>query len=373
MVIEFLRSKNIKRNLETVNNKTTNLLTLKEEVVMKPYIASKLIFTLSLMVVVLITGCDNPFESNEPQSPNSSNTQIFMKVAENSSSVNSFTPNYNEEHAMALAGSLGKDMYPIKVGQKMSLVEKNLALQKDSATAIGTLTQKYEGRLIIQGSFNQPTIGIRQKVDTTIVKDFSTVITRIIKFKKVDDTGDDEKDWKVEAVSLPNGGSEGNTIQIAGIKLTSQNGTEHYIDDPNTYFFKAGKEKGGDDDEDDNNNFEIGFGNHGRDWKNLLTWYKRNQAIKLTVEVISNSSEPDFLTVTYGAGMNGNQKNKEKFDLVSTQQEGSYYRKVYERKWSTSSHATRMHAVINAFPRNVVYDTDTAVEVKTWGIPYRVK
>jgi hypothetical protein len=71
--------------------------------------------------------------------------------------------------------------------------------------------------------------------------------------------------------------------------------------------------------------------------------------------------------------MNGSSRNKEIFDLVSSQQDGAFYKKVYERKWKTNSHAARMHAVINAFPRTVVYDTDTAVEVNTWGIPYRVK
>jgi hypothetical protein len=323
--------------------------------------------------VILVYGCDNPFENNEPQFSNSSTIQNFMKVAENSTSVNSFTPNYNEEQAMALTGTLGKDLYPIKIGQKMTVIEKNLTLQKDSTTAIGTLTHKYEGRLIIQGSFKQPTIGIRQSVDTTIEKTFTTVITRIIQYKKVSNTGDDEKDWKVEAVSLPNGGTEGSTLQIKRIILTSQDGTELYIDNPNTYFFKAGKEKDDDREDDDNHGFEIAFGQPGLGWKNLLTWYRKNHTVKLTVEVLSNSSEPDFLSVTYGASMNGSSRNKEIFDLVSSQQDGAFYKKVYERKWKTNSHAARMHAVINAFPRTVVYDTDTAVEVNTWGIPYRVK
>lgn len=365
----------MKINDNAVKNRITISSTTKKGAAMKQHAALKLFFALTLLVAVFVTGCDNPFDSNEPQSANSSETQKFMKVAENSSSVNSFTPNYNEEQAMALAGSLGKEMYPIKIGQKMNLVEKNLVLQKDSTKATGTLTQKYEGRLIIQGSFEKPTIGIRQMVDTTIEKTFTTVITRIIQYKKVGSTGNDENDWKVEAVSLPNGGTNGNAIQIAKLILTSQDGTELVIDDPNAYFFKAGKEKAEDDDEedDDNHGFEIGLGRHGDGWKNLLTWYKKNQTVKLTVEVLSSSSDPDFLSVTYGAAMNGNVKTKGKFDFVSSQQEGPYYRKVYERRWTTNSHAARMHAVINAFPRSVVYDTDTSVEVKTWGIPYRVK
>lgn len=361
----------VKTNL--LKSMTTAINTKKKGTLMGQSAIAKW-FIVTLLVAVFITGCDNLFDSNEPQSSNNVETQKFMKVAENSPSVNSFTPNYNEEEAMVLAGSLGKDIYPVKIGQKMNLIEKNLTLEKDSTTATGTLTQKYEGRLIIQGSFKQPTIGIRQTVDTTIEKTFTSVITRIIQYKKVGNSGNDEFDWKVEAVSLPNGGTEGENIQIARIILTSQDGTELVIDDPNSYFFKAGKEKNEDDDQDDDNHaFEIGFGRHGHAWKNLLTWYKKNQTVKLKVEVLSSTQDPDFISVTYGAALNGNTKSKEKFDFISSQQEGSIYRKVYERKWRTNYHAARMHAVINAFPRTVVYDTDTVVEVKTWGIPYRVK
>lgn len=343
---------------------------------MKHYAAKILPLTLTIVVIVImVNGCNDPLEINEPQSVNSSETQKFMKIAENSSSVSSFTPNYNEGQVMALSGTLGKDLYPIRIGQKMKLVDKNLTLIKDSTTATGTLVQKYEGRLIIEGSFQPPTIGIHSRVDTTIQKTFSTTITRMIQYKKVANTGNDTLDWKVDAVSLPYGGTTGDNIQLVKITLTTQDGTEVVVEDPNAYFFKAGKERkyDNDDEDDDNHGFEnaSGFGGHG--WKNLLTWYKKNQAVKLTVEVLSKSSEPDFLTVTYGAMMNGNTGTKEKFSLVSSVQEGTYYRKVYERNWYTHSYATRMHAVINALPRSVVYDTETSVEEKTWGIPYRVR
>ncbi|MEW6702083.1 MAG: hypothetical protein AB1298_05135, partial [Bacteroidota bacterium] len=324
---------------------------------------------------VVINGCKDPLGIIDPQLRNSNEAQKFLAIAEKSSSVNSFTPNYNEEKAMLLAGTLSKELYPIRIGQKMKLVDKSLTLVKDSTTATGTLVQKFDGTLIIEGSFQQPTIGIRSRVDTTIQKTFSTTITRMIQYKKINNTGNDTMDWKVDAISLPNGGTSGDNIQITKIILTTQDGTEIVIEDPNTYFFKVGKEKENDDEEEENDNheFEIRLKMMGHGWKNLLTWYKKNQPVKLTVEIISTSSEPDFLTLTYGAMMNGNSGTKEKFDLVSSTQEGVYYRKVYERKWYTHSYATRMHAVINALPRYVVYDTETSVEEKTWGIPYRVK
>ncbi len=324
---------------------------------------------------LILSSCKSPIDLTEPMTQNSSTTQSFMQVAENSSTVSSFTPNYNEGQAMALAGMLAKDVYPIKVGQKMTLTDKSLTLVKDSTTATGTYIQHYNGELIIEGTFQKPTMGIGTKVDTTLHKTFTTTITRLIQFEKVASTGNDTLDWKVKAVSLPNGGTGGGNIAITKLTLTSQDGTNLTITDPNAYFFKAGKEKQGDSDAEDDDNHSLmanTFGEmHG--WKDLLTWYHGNQPVTLTVEVLSSSADPDFLTVTYGAGMNGSFRTKQKFDLVSTTQEGQFYRKVYSKTWTTDSHAVRMHAVINAFPRNVVYDTDTPVEVMTWGVPYRVK
>lgn len=328
-----------------------------------------------LLAAVLSTGCKDSVDITSPASVNNSQTQAFMAVAERSASLSSFTPNYNEEQALALAGSLERDLYPIKVGQKMTLIDKSLTLTKDSTTATGTLVQRFEGRLIIQGSFQQPTIGLNSRIDTTIEKSFNTTITRVIKFKRVKFTGNDTIDWKVSAISLPNGGSEGTSIAIAKLKLTTQDGYEMVIDNPNTYFFKVGKERPDDDDAEDADNHDLDddLKEWGYNWKNLLTWYGKNKNVKLTVEVLSSTSDPDFLTVTYGAMMNGMDKKKNKFTLVSTTQEGLLYRKVYESSCYTKSNAVKMHAVINAMPRNVVYDTNTAVEVKTWGIPYRVR
>lgn len=327
------------------------------------------------LIVIAATNCEDPFDITEPQSSNHNQAQLFMKIAEGSGSLTSFTPNYNESEALAMAGILGKNLYPVHIQQKMTLVDKNLILAKDSTSAVGTLVQNYEGKLIIQGSFQPPTIGIRTRTDTTIQKTFSTTITRLIHFKKVANTGNDTLDWKVNAISLPYGGTDGNNIQIVKLTLTSQNGTPVEITDPGLFLFKIGKEKkhDRDDEDDDNNEFEENHFNWKYNWKDLKTWYKKNQKVNLRIEVLSNISDPDFLTVTYGAMMNGVPGKKAKFDIVSTVQDGSSFRKVYELNFYTNANAVRMHAVINAYTRNSVYDTESAVESKSWGIPYRVK
>ncbi len=336
-------------------------------------------FTAIILFMIIGFGCKEQTGVTEPGFGTNKNfSQALMKSADNSQSTNSFTQNYNEEDAMPLSGTLGKDIYPIRVGQHLKLVEKSMTVVKDSTTATGTLVQKFEGELIIAGSLKQPGPGTYTHVDTVIHKPLSTTITRIIKFKKIANTGNDTKDWKVTAISLPVGGTEGDDILITKLTLTARDGSTVVINDPNAFFFNVGSDKDDDNDEDDDNENHgtgsgvgIGIGLH--DWHDLFTNYTKNQPVKLEVELLSKSSDDDFLTITYGAMMNGKFRTKEKFNLKSSIQEGTYYRKVYERNWKTHSYAGRMHAVINALPKSVIYDSNTSVVERTWGIPYKVK
>ncbi len=359
-----------------MNYLINNLINNDQENKMKK---KNMLFKMSIVaiMIVAIVGCKDPGIS-DPYSGSNANHSGFMQLAAQSATINSFQPNYNEQQAMALSGAMSKDLYPVKVGQHMTLTDQNLTLVKDSTTATGTLVQKWNGTLVIKGSLEKPTIGVVTHVDTTVEKPFSTTITRIIKYERIANTGNDTTDWKIVAVSLPVGGTDGTDIMINKVTLTAQDGTTLDISDPNSYFFNVGSDKYGNDDDDYqkfNNGmsmrFGAGFGTFG--WRGLLTWYRQNQPVKISVEVLSTSSDPDFITMTYGADHDGQFRTKQKFDMVSSTLDGSYFRKVYEINWHTHSHPGRRHLVINAMPRNVVYDTDTSVQEKSWGIPYRVQ
>ncbi|MEW6506738.1 MAG: hypothetical protein AB1432_03215 [Bacteroidota bacterium] len=347
---------------------------------MKHHAAFILSLITAFIFLFIVNGCSDQSDINNPFDSSDRTSKALLKITENSPSVNSFTTNYNEEEPMAFSGMAGKELYPVRIGQKLTLVNQDLTLIKDSVTATGTLVQKFDGELIIAGSFKPPTIGIHQPVDTVIHKPFSTTITRIIKYEKVSNSGNDTIDWKIAAISLPSGGTAGNYILIQKLTLTAQDGSVVEINNPNEFFFNVGKDKGEVEDDDDDKygdddrsrfGFSSGFGWNG--WKKLFTWYKRNQKVTLTLEVLSRSIDPDIITITYGAKMSGGQKSKYKFNLTSSVKEGSYYRKIYERDWKTPSYGGRMHAVINALPRFSAYETDSTVIEKTWGIPFKVK
>ncbi len=334
-----------------------------------PIILTTLIFLVAAIACQDQSGINDPFQSSDRT------VSALKKITDSSPSVNSFTPNYNEGGAMQYSGMLGKDIYPVRVGQKVKLVSKDLSIVKDSVSATGTLVQHFEGDLEIAGSFQAPTVGMNQRVDTVIHKPFTSTITRYLKYKKMSNTGNDTLDWKITSVSLPFGGTETTNIIISKLIITPAQGTSVItINNPAEYFFTVGKDKDkvDDNDEEDNEKMEL---EHmlqiSGDFK-LSTWFKKDEDLKLRVEVLSQSADPDVLTITYGAMMNGEHRTKYKFDLVSSAQEGIFYRRVYERSWKMQPYGGRMHAVINALTRSSVYDTNAGVEEKTWGIPYKV-
>ncbi len=343
----------------------------------------RLVFITSLVIVVgilLNIGCSDQVSINDPLDPNSPTAKALLKITDSSPSVNSFTANYSEDGSTDFSGTLGKEFYPFKIRQNLTQTNRTLTLVKDSTTATGTLVQEFEGELIIKGTFQKPTYGVHPGPDTTITKPFSTTITRFIKYEKVSDTGNDTVDWKIVAVSLPAGGTAGEDVQITKLTLTAQDGSAVEITDPGAYFFDVGKDRynvdDSDEDDDDGRYFGMSAGGNGWGWNfwlKLWTWYKRGQEVTLTVEVLSTSSDPDILTITYGATKYGSHKNKYNFELTSNVQEGNLYRKTYEKGWKVPSYGGRMHAVINAVGRNSAYDSDAAVVVKTWGIPFKVK
>ena len=341
--------------------------------IMKRIMALMILSLVAFALMIITSACNDANSVNEADvNFKTTDVQAFLKLADKSPSVASFTPNYNEEEAMAISSSLGKDFYPIKVGQQLAKTDENLTLVKDSVTASGTLVQQYDGKLIIAGTFQPPTYGIRTRVDTIIEKPYSTTITRQIHYERIDSTGNDTLDWKVVGISLPAGGTGGDDISIQKLTLASQDSTIT-VDDPNTYFFDVGNDNDNNLD-NDIENFKAGYNGSilWKNWRQLFTWFKGNQAVTLTVEILSSSSDPDVVTLTYGAMMDGKYRTKEKFDLISTTPDGILYRKVYQTHWKTHQFPGRRHAVINALPRNVVYDSDSTVVEKTWGIPYKV-
>ncbi|MGK9477614.1 hypothetical protein [Melioribacter sp. OK-6-Me] len=334
-----------------------------------------------IFLALLFAGCNDNSLITEPESGLSVKAAL-EKITYEDEAVNSFEPNFNEEDAMSILGSgLAKTIYPLRVGQVIHLVERDLQIEYGADTALGTLTKRFEGELLILGSFNEE----RGVPDTLVKKPFTTVMTRKIKYERVDSTGDNLVDWKIIGMSLPEAGTSTDNIAITKVTLTTLEGNSITITSPNDYFFDLGRRlmtieqtmNGGNSANGNTagqQHYNNGnkYGNRGID--RLIPFVRKREPITITVEVRSIYEEPDFITVTHGASIiNKGNRVKERFELVDTQFDGVYYTRTYEKTIITNTMPGYMHAVVNMLPQTVINDTDSPVEEKTWGIPYLIQ
>ena len=310
----------------------------------------KYIVTYAILgLVVFIAGCTDSVNAPEINTSSTTDPQVFKTLAEQDSTLASFEPNYNEQDAMSFLGKTLTDIYPLRVGQKMRLVSKEYEVNEVGDTAYVKVIKTFEGVLYIKASYSPPDSNT-QVADTLIEKPFSTVITRNLIFAKKQIGDIPLNNWRLVAVSLPEGGTLTDNINITKLTITLANGDQMIITSPNDYYLTRG--------------IPI--------WKQIPV-IARNEEILLEVEITSAYADMDFVTLTYGGNRHGMHRAKKIFELISSVQNGSVYNKVYQQKYTTHQFPGHFHAIINAFPKQVIFDDVAPVEVKTWGIPYIVK
>ncbi len=313
----------------------------KQRAILKNLLA---IFT-ALMLALMIGCKDSPTDVVDNSEPNSDQAAM-QKIADNDSSLASFEANFNDEDLMSFA-KVNTDIYPFRVGHKVRLVNKNLNVEFQGDSAIGTLTKTYEGVLLIAGSYSDTA----SAPDTVIQKAFITTVTRKLIFIKVASTARPILNWRLAAISLPEGGTGSANIEIQKVTVSIDGQDDLVIDNPNDYFLSRWKS-----------------------WWKAIPVLHMNQSAKIQVVVKSAYADTDFVTLTWGADLKGLHRAKKKFDLVSSTPDGNgFYTKVYEQTYKANPYRGFFHAVINAFPKQVIFDDAASVETSMWGIPYAVK
>lgn len=306
---------------------------------------ARLFSIMMLSVFALFIGCNESAIEPESSEP-TTDKEAMLRLADEDSAISSFEPNYNEEDAMSFLGKTEAEIYPFKVGHKVRLVNRNMDINVVGDTAYGSLTKTFEGTLIIAASYSAGAA----EPDTIIRKPFTSVITRKLIFVKVANTTFPYRNWRIAAISLPEGGALSPNIDIQKLTVFLPNGDTLIVNSPNDYFLKRG------------------FG-----WWRELPIIAKNQPTTLRLEVYSAYADTDFVTLTYGADIKGLHRAKRKFVLISSVPSGNGYDKVYEQTYVTHQFPGHYHAIVNAFPKQVIFDDATAVESETWGVPYFVK
>ncbi len=302
-----------------------------------------------LGLVVFFAGCKDSVNAPDLNISNGTDPQVFETLADQDSTLSSFEPNYNEDDAMTFLGKTLTEIYPLRVGQKMRLVSKNYEVNEVNDTAYVKVTKTFEGVLYIKASYSPPDSNT-QVADTLIEKPFSTVMTRNLIFAKKQIGDIPLNNWKLIAISLITGGTLTDNININKLTITYSNGDQLVITNPTEYYLTR----------------DIPI------WRQIPV-VARNEEVTVEVEVTSAYADTDFVTLTYGGDRQGMHRDKRKFELVSSVQNGSFYDRVYQQKYNTHQFPGHYHAIINAFPRQVIFDDAAPVEAKTWGIPYIVR
>lgn len=305
---------------------------------------------LVVMAVIWLTGCskDNVVENNDIVS---SDQAALESIADSDEDLASFMPNYNEDNAMNFAlGKTSTEVYPVKVGQKMTLLSRTLDLEIDGDTAYGKLTKTFTGFLVIAASYDPVVPGDTSAVDTVIEKPFSTTITRNIIFVKKAKTKRPIDNWKIAAISLPEGGTLTDGIEITKLTMYLPNGDTLLITSPNDYYLYKGIPA-----------------------KKQIPSFTRGENTVIRLEVRSAYADTDFVTVTYGADKRGMNRMKRKFELKESVPDNGQYLKVYELTTKAHQGLGHFHAVVNVIPKPSIFDDAAPVEESTWGVPYIVK
>ncbi len=300
---------------------------------------------LLLGLIVVFFGCQDEMVIEPADTEPTTDQGALEKIVDEDSALTSFDYNYNEDGLMDFLGKVDTEIYPFRVGHKMRLVNRTLSIDIQDTIAYGTLTKTFEGILFIAANYDS----LGTEPDTVIQKPFTAVVTRNIIFKKIAHTPYPFRNWIIAAISLPEGGTQSPNIDIMKLTAFLPNEDTIQVDSPNDYYVT----------------WRFGW------WRQIPVLH-RGESVLLRVELYSAYEDEDFVTLTYGANRFHNHRAKKLFELVSSTPSGNGWEKVYEQTYTTHQFPGFYHAVINAMPRQVVFDDATPVESEAWGIPYFV-
>ncbi len=305
----------------------------------------------SIFFLFNLTACDEENSLLLPDDGANNDQSALEKIVDDDETLQSFDLNYNEEEAMAfILGKTSEEIFPVKLGQRMKLVSKNLDVVFEGDTAYGTLKLDFEGMLFIVASKDSLNHGWDSLDLDVYEKPFQTSITRNLIFTKIDNSDNPLKNWKISAVSLAEGGTLTRNISIEKIVVYLPSGDTLNITDPTSYYLSRGPEL-----------------------RTLIPQLTQFEPVQVEVTITSAYEDADFVTLTYGAIRDRKQaRAKKRLQLIDETFDGSNYTRVYKGDWIVHQFRGYRHAVINAFPWGVFKDSEAPVETNSWGIPYKV-
>ncbi len=297
------------------------------------------------ILFLFMVGCksaNNPVSSSG-NTGTTSDKDAMLSITNEDSAFTSFLPNYNEDAEMNITSYDGVSIYPIHVWHRMILANTDFSVNITGDSALGTITRTFNGTLFIAASLDS----MGGTPDTVIQKSFTSVITRNLIFVKVDSTSNPRNNWRLAAISLPKGGTQSPNVYITKMTITLPNDSMIVITDPNEYYLSRMRHR----------------------W-HQIPFLRNGDSVNVQVELYSAYADTDFVTLTHGADFHGMHRAKKLLKLISSNPSGTGYDKIYEQTYRVHQWPGFYHAVINAIPRQVIFDANAPVESDSWGLLY---
>jgi len=237
----------------------------------------------------------------------------------------------------------------IKFGRRAPFKFESVDIVFDSdTTATATITHSLNGKFFILAKDTSDS----NVVGTLYSKDMVNTILRKAKLRKVRDTGNDRRDWRVTAVSGAVASSPNPTITIAELTYENSDGTTLTITDPLSYFM----------------NRETG-----------VPEFRRGDSVKVFVKLTNTNEFPpapgETALLRYGMDHQFHRARKRLNDEGiypdAVAGDGTYsglYR-VHGPRWAHRLH----HAGVDIIDNGTIYDDVAPYDAVAWSLPYMVR
>ncbi len=188
-------------------------------------------------------------------------------------------------------------------------------------------------------------------IDTIVKKPFTETVTRNVRFRKIANDADREKDWVPVAITLVRGATPAKSFSIASFELNDV--TQHYdttVTDPLNTWFRLGLFRGS------------------------IPRLAVGDSVIVRVTIQSSDDSAEVVCFRHGVAGGGLLRNRVKMALVSTSGTSGNYTRVYEKRFSPHLPpdllAVRFNAVVDAFSWGSINSPVQPFANEFWGYPY---
>lgn len=244
-------------------------------------------------------------------------------------------------------GKIGTAIIPRNWGRKIESFNRNVNFTTlTDSTAIATVTHTLQGIVWIRAKYSPQDTAI-----STIRKNFTETIVRLVKFVRINRTRDPHNNWKISEISAIKGGTSGSQIIINEVRFYASSDSV-IITDPNNTFLKL----------------EKGIGRFIPELTADL-----NAPIKVQVIVTSSAPDSDFVYVHRPYFLGGQWQYRQHMNLVSSIPNGNgTFTRTYEISWKGIWQG-RHNMLVSAVTRGSILDDVIPFSSQIWGVPFIVQ